>query len=145
MTYTYTFGVKDYNKTASKWLNYKADKYKELTNNERAQGQIEWHLKKLVFEVTELTICEPMVQRIIDDIREAKENNKPYKAMLNQIKTTVNHITRQANSGLMDWLGNNDLTEREANNFAITFYLNNYEAINNKMSEVMTDIQESYL
>lgn len=117
------FWLKDYEKTKNKYQNYKTEKYKVILED------IYYDINRLVEDATKQNNYYFELQKNINS-----------KGQIRQLKTAINGNTYHNIIKIFDdlWLNDN-----EKRSFAIRFYLDNYEDINEEMSDYLIYIVEN--
>ena len=125
----YTFKIKDYQKTFDKYKDYKTDKRNTIKEDLSIQNNL---ASNAIYEIysgysyaknlTKDLSCKSNIRRIATCINQ-------YTSL--QIKNYIEYMT--------DWLNDNEIKS-----FTIRYYLENYNAINNQMSEELVWLVEIY-
>lgn len=127
----FTFGLKDFNSTKSKYENYKP------------RGGVYESLNDLdVYNILDIDTWYLLSSRsyLVSHMMEMKKEEMKPKTFANRVRTYINSLSFQYNIKAYKELW---YTDSQSSSLATRFYIENYEAINNKMQEFMIDFMQS--
>lgn len=132
---TLNFGLKDYEKTRSKYEHYKPEEFQQFIRDN----------KRDINQYLTLDLSEEVRYKINEKLRYMDYLKLDKKRFIRMFKTMINGLTYDNNKNFISSIwGLTNLNNNTLKNFTILFYLRFYEQINQIMKNILTQYVEEY-
>lgn len=133
------FWLKDFEKTKSKYQNYKKEIDLVFLSDCR-QGGVKRDFES---ELSDFIFQKAYKYSRVQTLKEKLENWEYTKSNIRSLKTTINSLTLEFNKNFVEWY-HDDLELSKNHKLYIRYYVENYEKINEAMQNILFDFVETF-